>query len=148
MPSHQHHPRGGQRPAEGACAGFRRRRLLEPSDFATIEEIAEAENINPSYVSRLLRMTLLAPEIVEAILNGGQPEGLTTRGRCGRFQWNGGANHSDDFAGHSELLGRMINGLIWIHSALAQQTTEVAKRLARARLTSNAANDHIFAPPP
>ena len=43
----------------------------------TIEEIAEAENINPSYVSRVLRMTLLAPEIVEAILAGRQPEELT-----------------------------------------------------------------------
>jgi hypothetical protein len=57
--------------------GFRWRKLLETGDFATIEEIAQAENINPSYVSRVLRMTLLAPEIVEAILAGRQPEGLT-----------------------------------------------------------------------
>jgi hypothetical protein len=57
--------------------GFRWRKLLETGDFATIEEIAEAENINSSYVSRVLRMTLLAPEIVEAILSGRQPEGLT-----------------------------------------------------------------------
>ncbi len=57
--------------------GFRWRKLLETGHFATIEEIAGAENINPSYVSRVLRMTLLAPEIVEAILSGRQPEGLT-----------------------------------------------------------------------
>jgi hypothetical protein len=57
--------------------GFRWRKLLEAGDFTTIVEIAEAENINPSYVSRVLRMTLLAPEIVEAILAGRQPEGLT-----------------------------------------------------------------------
>ena len=57
--------------------GFRWRKLLETGHFATIQEIAEAENINPSYVSRLLRMTLLAPEIVEAILVGRQPPGLT-----------------------------------------------------------------------
>jgi hypothetical protein len=57
--------------------GFRWRRLLETGDYATIEEIVEAENINPSYVSRVLRMTLLAPEIVEAILAGRHPEGLT-----------------------------------------------------------------------
>ena len=55
--------------------GFRWRKLLETGHFATIQEIAEAENINPSYVSRLLRMKLLAPEIVEAILAGRQPEG-------------------------------------------------------------------------
>ena len=57
--------------------GFRWRKLLETGHFATIQESAEAENINPSYVSRLLRMTLLAPEIVEVILAGRQPEGLT-----------------------------------------------------------------------
>ncbi len=57
--------------------GFRWRRLLETGNFATIEEIAEAESINPSYVSRVLRMTLLAPEIVQGILAGRQPPGLT-----------------------------------------------------------------------
>ena len=57
--------------------GFRWRKLLENGHFATIEEIAKAENINPSYVSRLLRMTLLAPEIVKAILAGNHPAGLT-----------------------------------------------------------------------
>ena len=57
--------------------GFRWRKLLETGDYATIEEIAESENINPSYISRVLRMTLLAPEIVETILAGKQPEGLT-----------------------------------------------------------------------
>jgi len=57
--------------------GFRWRRLLETGDFATIEEIADAEKINPSYASRVLRMTLLAPEIVESILAGKKPEGLT-----------------------------------------------------------------------
>ena len=39
---------------------------------------AEAGNINPSCISQVLRMTLLAPEIVEAILAGKQPEGLMT----------------------------------------------------------------------
>lgn len=57
--------------------GFRWRKLLETCDFATIEEIAEAENINPSYVSRVLRMTLLSPQIVESILAGRQLPGLT-----------------------------------------------------------------------
>ncbi len=52
--------------------------MLQEGDFQTLEEIADAENINPSYVSRLLRMTLLAPEIVEAIVAGRQPPDLTT----------------------------------------------------------------------
>lgn len=46
------------------------RKLLETGVYGTIEELAVAEKINPSYVSRILRMTLLAPDIVEAIQNG------------------------------------------------------------------------------
>lgn len=57
--------------------GFRWRKLLETGDYATIEEFAEAENINPSYVSRVLRITLLTPDTVEATLAGRQPPGLT-----------------------------------------------------------------------
>lgn len=51
--------------------------MLQEGDYQALKEIADAENINPSYVSRLLRMTLLAPDIVEAILAGRQPVGLT-----------------------------------------------------------------------
>ena len=57
--------------------GFRWRRLLETGVYGTIEEIAAAEKINSSYVSRLLRMTLLAPYIVEALLDGRQPTEVT-----------------------------------------------------------------------
>lgn len=56
---------------------FRWRRMMEAGRFATIDELAAAEKINSSYVSRLLRLTLLAPGIVEAILDGRQPEGMT-----------------------------------------------------------------------
>jgi len=38
--------------------------------YGSIEEPAKAEKINPSYVSRILRLTLLAPDIVELMLNG------------------------------------------------------------------------------
>lgn len=57
--------------------GFRWRKLLETGVYGTIEEIAATEKINSSYVSRLLRMTLLAPYIVEAILDGRQPTKVT-----------------------------------------------------------------------
>jgi len=57
--------------------GFRWRKLLETGVYGTLEEIAAAEKINPSYVSRLLRTTPLAPEIVEAILDGRQPPDMT-----------------------------------------------------------------------
>jgi hypothetical protein len=55
---------------------FRWREMLENGDYATIREIANAEKINETYVGRVLRLTLLAPDIVEAILNGRQPAAL------------------------------------------------------------------------
>ena len=62
---------------KAVARAFRWRKLIETGVYATIEEIAEAEKINPSYVSRVLRLTLLAPETVEAILEGRQPEPVT-----------------------------------------------------------------------
>ena len=62
---------------KAVARAFRWRRMLETGRFATINELAAAEKINSSYVSRLLRLTLLAPDIVEAILDGRQPEGMT-----------------------------------------------------------------------
>jgi len=56
---------------------FRWRKLLASAVYGTIDEIAKAEAINPSYVSRVLRMSLPAPEIVESILDGRPPENLT-----------------------------------------------------------------------
>jgi hypothetical protein len=44
--------------------------MLETGQYATIKEIAKAEKINSSYVSRVLRLTLLAPAMVESILDG------------------------------------------------------------------------------
>jgi hypothetical protein len=56
---------------------FRWREMLENGTFATIVEIAAKEHINESYVSRLLRLTLLAPDIVQTILDGRHPPSLT-----------------------------------------------------------------------
>ena len=49
---------------------FRWKRMLESGEFATIADLAEREGIAPSYMTRVLRLTLLAPDIVEAILDG------------------------------------------------------------------------------
>ena len=65
---------------KAVARAFRWRGMLESGDFATINELAAAEKINSSYVSRVLRLTLLAPDIVEAVLDGRQPEGMTLPG--------------------------------------------------------------------
>jgi len=57
--------------------GFRWRRMLEEGRYASISEMAKAEGDERGYVGSLLRLTLLAPEMVEAVLDGRQPEGVT-----------------------------------------------------------------------
>jgi hypothetical protein len=52
-----------------------------------IAEIADAEKINESYVGRVLRLTLLTLDIVEAILGGGQPAELQLEDLLGRLLW-------------------------------------------------------------
>ena len=56
---------------------FRWKRLLESGEFATVSELAEREGIAPSYMTRVLRLTLLAPDIIEAILDGRQGPDVT-----------------------------------------------------------------------
>jgi hypothetical protein len=52
---------------------FQWKNLLESGEYATVSELAAAEKLNTSYVSHVLRLTLLAPDLVEAILDGRQP---------------------------------------------------------------------------
>ena len=56
---------------------FRWKRMLESGEFTTIAELAEREGIPSTYMARILRLTLLAPELIEAILDGRQPRVLT-----------------------------------------------------------------------
>ena len=64
---------------------FRWREMLESGAYATIKEIASTEQINESYVARVLRLTLLAPNIVEAIVEGRQSPQITLPTLMRRF---------------------------------------------------------------
>jgi hypothetical protein len=66
-----------QRYSQSAARAFRWRKLLETGAYGTIDELATGERINSSYVSRVLRLTLLAPRIVESIVEGLQHPDLT-----------------------------------------------------------------------
>ena len=56
---------------------FRWKRMLEFGEFTTVAELAEREGIASSYMTRVLRLTLLAPDFVEAILDGRQAPEVT-----------------------------------------------------------------------
>mgnify|MGYP005860995775 CR=1 FL=1 len=56
---------------------FRYQRMLDEGRYASISEMAAAEKLDRGYLGRLLHLTLLAPDIVEAIVEGRQPEAMT-----------------------------------------------------------------------
>lgn len=56
---------------------FRWKGMLESGEFASISELAEKEGIAFTYMARVLRLSLLAPDIVEAILDGRQRPKVT-----------------------------------------------------------------------
>jgi hypothetical protein len=55
---------------------YRWRDMLESGEHATVRDLAKSETIDEVYLGRVLRLTLLAPRIVEAILAGTQPATL------------------------------------------------------------------------
>jgi hypothetical protein len=70
---------------------FRWRKLLDEGAHSTLKDLARAKGVGTTHFSRVLRLTLLAPEIVEAILDGRQPAVLQLDDRLEWFplEWEG-----------------------------------------------------------
>ena len=70
---------------------------MEPNYSVKLQAVknAAAEGINPSHVSRVHRMTLLAPDLVEGALAGRQPAGMTLAWAMGAWpvEWEGQRSH-------------------------------------------------------
>jgi hypothetical protein len=66
------------------------RRKIESGQAKSITDLAEQEGVTDAYVCRLLPLTCLAPNIVEAILDGRQPKGLRLAEMLGNgsLNWN------------------------------------------------------------
>lgn len=63
---------------KAVARAYRWRKMLEDGEIGTIAELAAQEKISPSYLTRVMRLTLLAPDIIEAILDGNPPSvGMT-----------------------------------------------------------------------
>ena len=69
-------PRHDETLIRALARAHRWKRMLEQGTYSSISALAEAEKINKGFVSRLLNLTLLAPDIQEAILDGRQPKGM------------------------------------------------------------------------
>jgi hypothetical protein len=68
------------------------KRILESGEFATMEDLAAPEKINPSYLGRVLRLTLLAPDIVEGSSMVGSRLDCSWRHCSSRFRWSGASS--------------------------------------------------------
>jgi hypothetical protein len=69
-------PRNDETLIRALARAHRWKRLLEGGRYRSAVEIAEAEKVTRSFVNRLLRLTLLAPNIQEAILDGRHSKGM------------------------------------------------------------------------
>jgi hypothetical protein len=69
-------PRVDNAMVKALARAFRWRKMLDGGVYATLDELARAEGVHATSVSRVLRLTLLAPDLIEAILDGRQPVAL------------------------------------------------------------------------
>ena len=69
-------PRVDSALVKAVVRAHRWRQMIESGKYTSSAELAKAEKVNNSYLSRILRLTLLAPDIIEAILTGRQPSTL------------------------------------------------------------------------
>jgi CspA family cold shock protein len=97
--------------------------LLDEGRYASVSEMAEGERIERGYLGTLLRLTLLAPDLVEAILDGRQPDGTTLPRLLGPFPagWE---------AQRARLRARNNDGLDGDRLPSARATTSATRSMA------------------
>jgi hypothetical protein len=69
-------PRVDSALTKAVVRAHRWRQMLESGEYNSSAELAKAEKVNDSYLSRILRLTLIAPDIIETIVSGTQPPTL------------------------------------------------------------------------
>lgn len=62
---------------EAIAKGHRWQAQIESGEYASLEDLAHAAGCDRTYIGRMLRLTSLAPDIIEAILRGDEPDGLS-----------------------------------------------------------------------
>ena len=101
-------PRVDNAIVKALARAFRWRKMLDDGAHPTLEDLARANGVNSTYVSRLLRLTMLAPDVVgaQAILDGRQT------GSCGwticwkGFRWSGRGRKGSSNSCRSSLYDR------------------------------------------
>jgi hypothetical protein len=96
----------------------RHRGRIESGQARSVTDLAKQENVTDAYVCRLLPLTCLAPEIVEAILDGRQPKGLRLAKmlRNGPLMWD--EQRSSWFSNLTITVDEVLDAGVWKHTAL------------------------------
>ena len=94
-------PRVDNAMVKALARAFRWRKMLDDGRARDAGGLGRAKGVNATYVSRVLRLTLLAPEIVEAILDGRQPAELQLDDLLEAFPLDWRANANAAGAGRS-----------------------------------------------
>ena len=73
-------PRVDNTLVKALARAHRWKKMLDDGRYGSVTELAAGEKLDRGYLGRILMLTLLAPDVVEAILDGRQPEGMTLPG--------------------------------------------------------------------
>jgi hypothetical protein len=84
--------------------------MLDEGRFASVRKLAEAERVGHSYVGRILRLTLLAPDVVEHILDGHRGPQLAQLVQPFPVEWSGSASNSAEIA--SSFPGSAVGAIL------------------------------------
>ena len=131
-------PRPDETLIRALARAHRWKRLLEEGKYRSAGEIAEAEGVTRSFVNRLLRLTLLAPDIVEAILDGTAAEGHAAGGAdAGDAERVGRA---EEVAACSRLITGPYNSSSYFRNTMSSPgigPANIAKRLGACSLAAS-----------
>jgi hypothetical protein len=94
------------------------RRQIESGHAKSVTDLAEQEGVTDAYVCRLLPLTCLAPDIVEAILDGRQPKGLRLAEVLGNGPLMWEEQRSSWFSNLTITVDEVLDAGVWKHTAL------------------------------
>ena len=122
---------------ESLPRAWRWQKLLDRGVYSSVTEIAEAERIAKSYVSRILRLALLAPDVVGAILGGwaDQRVMLERLERPLPIRWEMTALATRAASPHSARMGRLLGSTASPARILSMQIVRVLASIRTVRAT-------------
>ena len=111
-------PRRDETLVKALVRAHRWRRRIESGQAKSITDLAEQEGVTDAYVCRLLPLTCLAPDIVEAILDGRQPRWLKLAEILGNGPQVWEEQRSSWFSNLTITVDEVLDAAVWKHTAL------------------------------